>query len=44
MLVYWELVSESLFVFGLFFFHNDRRMLALGKGHFFVVGKLELHL
>ncbi len=37
-------VSGSLFDFGLYFFHNARRLLDKGSGPYFYVPKLESHL
>ncbi|HEV3480133.1 MAG TPA: malate synthase A [Gaiellaceae bacterium] len=37
-------VSGSLFDFGLYFFHNARRLLERGTGPYFYVPKLESHL
>jgi malate synthase len=37
-------VSGSLFDFGLYFFHNARRLLANGTGPYFYLPKLESHL
>ena len=37
-------VSASLFDFGLFFFHNARRLLARGTGPYFYLPKMESHL
>jgi malate synthase len=39
-----EPVSGSLFDFGLYFFHNVRRLLARGTGPYFYLPKLEGHL
>jgi malate synthase len=39
-----EPVSGSLFDFGLYFFHNARRLLARGTGPYFYLPKLESHL
>lgn len=36
-------MSGSLFDFGLFFFHNARRLLAQGSGPYFYLAKLEGH-
>src|SRR5689334_1211738 len=36
--------SASLFDFGLFFFHNARRLLARGTGPYFYLPKMESHL
>ena len=38
-----EPVSASLFDFGLFFFHNARRLLARGTGPYFYLPKMENH-
>lgn len=37
-------VSASLFDFGLFFFHNARRLIARGSGPYFYLPKMESHL
>ncbi len=37
-------VSGSLFDFGLYFFHNARRLLGKGSGPYFYLPKLESHL
>ncbi len=37
-------VSASLFDFGLFFFHNARRLLRRGTGPYFYLPKMESHL
>lgn len=37
-------ISGSLFDFGLFFFHNTRRLLSKGSGPYFYLPKLENHL
>ncbi|MEE4111714.1 MAG: malate synthase A [Desulfobacteraceae bacterium] len=37
-------VSGSLFDFGLFFFHNARRLLERGSGPYFYLPKMESHL
>lgn len=37
-------VSASLFDFGLFFFHNAKKLLAKGTGPYFYLPKLESHL
>jgi malate synthase len=39
-----QLLSGSLFDFGLYFFHNARRLLARGTGPYFYLPKLESHL
>jgi malate synthase len=39
-----EPVSASLFDFGLYFFHNARRLLDRGTGPYFYLPKLESHL
>jgi malate synthase len=39
-----EEMSGSLFDFGLFFFHNAKRLLAKGKGPYFYLPKLEHYL
>ena len=43
MLVGGEPVSASLFDFGLFFFHNARKLLDKGSGPYFYLPKLENH-
>ncbi len=37
-------IAASLFDFGLYFFHNARRLLAKGSGPYFYLPKLESHL
>ncbi|MCA9898576.1 MAG: malate synthase A [Ardenticatenaceae bacterium] len=37
-------ISASLFDFGLFFFHNAKKLLAKGSGPYFYLPKLESHL
>jgi malate synthase len=37
-------VSASLFDFGLFFFHNAKKLLAKGSGPYFYLPKMESHL
>jgi malate synthase len=37
-------VSASLFDFGLFFFHNAEKLVALGSGPYFYLPKIECHL
>jgi malate synthase len=37
-------ISASLFDFGLFFFHNAKRLIAKGTGPYFYLPKLESHL
>jgi malate synthase len=37
-------ISGSLFDFGLFFFHNARRLIAKGTGPYFYLPKMESHL
>ncbi len=37
-------VSASLFDFGLYFFHNAKRLIELGAGPYFYLAKLESHL
>jgi malate synthase len=37
-------ISASLFDFGLYFFHNAKRLLARGTGPYFYLPKLESHL
>jgi malate synthase len=37
-------ISGALFDFGLFFFHNSRRLLELGSGPYFYLPKIESHL
>ena len=44
MLVDGEPVAGALFDFGLFFFHNAKRLLANGSGPYFYLPKLEGHL
>jgi malate synthase len=44
LLVDGELVSGSLFDFGLYMFHSARRALARGSGPYFYLPKLESHL
>ncbi|MPZ51065.1 MAG: malate synthase A, partial [Dehalococcoidia bacterium] len=39
-----EPVSGSLFDFGLYFFHNGRRLLGRGSGPYFYLPKMESHL
>ncbi len=39
-----EQVSASLFDFGLFFYHNARKLIAKGTGPYFYIPKLENHL
>ncbi len=39
-----EPISGSLFDFGLYFFHNARRLLEKGTGPYFYIPKLENHL
>ena len=39
-----DLVSASLFDFGLFFFHNARRLLTRGTGPYLYLPKMESHL
>ncbi|HUK82602.1 MAG TPA: malate synthase A [Verrucomicrobiae bacterium] len=39
-----EPISGSLFDFGLYFFHNAKRLLAKGTGPYFYLPKLENHL
>ena len=43
-LVEGEPISASLFDFGLYFFHNVRRLLEKGSGPYFYLPKLENHL
>ena len=38
-----QLVSGSLFDFGLYFFHNARKLLERGSGPYFYLAKLESH-
>ncbi|OGO38731.1 MAG: malate synthase A [Chloroflexi bacterium RBG_16_57_11] len=38
-----EIISGSLFDFGLYFFHNARRLLERGSGPYFYLPKLESH-
>jgi len=44
LLVDGEPISGSLFDFGLYFFHNARRLLERGSGPYFYLPKLESHL
>ena len=44
MLVDGDPVSASLFDFGLFFFHNARRLIENGSGPYFYLPKMESHL
>ncbi len=44
LLVDGEVMSGSLFDFGLYFFRNARRLLAKGSGPYFYLPKLESHL
>ncbi|MDQ3751554.1 MAG: malate synthase, partial [Actinomycetota bacterium] len=44
MVVDGEVISGSLFDFGLFFFHNAKRLLDLGSGPYFYLPKMESHL
>ena len=37
-------IAAGLFDFGLYFFHNAKRLLALGKGPYFYLPKTESHL
>lgn len=39
-----EVMSSSLFDFGLFFFHNVKQLLANGTGPYFYLPKMESHL
>jgi malate synthase len=39
-----EAIPAALFDFGLFFFHNARKLLAKGTGPYFYIPKLESHL
>jgi len=39
-----EPISGSLFDFGLYFFHNARRLISKGSGPYFYLPKLESHL
>jgi malate synthase len=39
-----EIMSGSLFDFGLFFFHNAKQLLANGTGPYFYLPKMESHL
>lgn len=39
-----EPVSASIFDFGLFFFHNAKKLIAQGSGPYFYLPKLESHL
>jgi malate synthase len=44
MLVNGEPIAGGLVDFGLFFFHNARRLIAQGKGPYFYLPKIESHL
>lgn len=39
-----EIVSGSLFDFGLYFFHNAKKALSMGTGPYFYLPKMESHL
>lgn len=39
-----EPISASIFDFGLFFFHNAKELIKLGKGPYFYLPKMEHHL
>lgn len=39
-----ELISGSLFDFGLYFFHNAKELVARGHGPYFYLPKMESHL
>jgi malate synthase len=39
-----EVMSGSLFDFGLFFFHNAKQLIANGTGPYFYLPKMESHL
>ncbi|HXM37062.1 MAG TPA: malate synthase A [Gemmatimonadales bacterium] len=39
-----QVISASLFDFGLFFFHNARALIAKGSGPYFYLPKMESHL
>ncbi|MTV29061.1 malate synthase A, partial [Nitriliruptoraceae bacterium ZYF776] len=39
-----EVMSGSLFDFGLYFFHNAKQLLANGSGPYFYLPKMESHL
>ncbi|CAL9728859.1 malate synthase 2 [Monosporozyma unispora] len=39
-----EPVSASIFDFGLFFFHNAKKLVEIGKGPYFYLPKMEHHL
>ena len=39
-----ELISASIFDFGLYFFHNARKLIAKGSGPYFYLPKLESYL
>jgi malate synthase len=39
-----EPISASLFDFGLFFFHNAKKLIEKGSGPYFYIPKLENHL
>lgn len=44
MLIDGQPIAGGIVDFGLFFFHNARRLLALGKGPYFYLPKIENHL
>ncbi|OXM14569.1 malate synthase A [Paenibacillus herberti] len=44
LLVDGEPISGSLFDFGLYFFHNAKKLLSMGSGPYFYLPKLESHL
>ncbi|SCU80384.1 LAMI_0B02102g1_1 [Lachancea mirantina] len=44
LLVDGEPISASLFDFGLYFFHNAKALVAMGKGPYFYLPKMEHHL
>lgn len=44
LLVDGEPISASMFDFGLYFFHNARELIAIGKGPYFYLPKMEHHL
>ncbi|CAL9733295.1 malate synthase 2 [Monosporozyma servazzii] len=39
-----EPISASIFDFGLYFFHNAKRLIEIGKGPYFYLPKMEHHL
>ena len=44
LLVDGEPISASIFDFGLYFFHNARKLIEIGKGPYFYLPKMEHHL